>query len=178
MTIPLLILSFLALIGGVIDLPFRGVEHLNRFLDPVFAGVPTIRATSFVSAFELSTLSVVFGLVGIVLAWSMYRDGLRDPADDPVDARLGVWGRIFGHAYYFDEAIAAAVDGPVRKLSNALAGAFDQGVIDGAVNGVGRLFQDLGARLRRVQTGLVRQYAVGIVLGAAALLLYVLVRIG
>ena len=49
-------------------------------------------------------------------------------------------------------------------------------VIDGAVNGVGRLTRAAGGSLRRVQTGFVRQYAIGIVLGAVVLLAWMLSR--
>ena len=49
-------------------------------------------------------------------------------------------------------------------------------VIDGAVNGVARLARGAGSGLRRIQTGFVRQYALGIVLGAVALLAYMLTR--
>ncbi|HYU40087.1 MAG TPA: hypothetical protein VEM59_09660, partial [Acidimicrobiia bacterium] len=55
---------------------------------------------------------------------------------------------------------------------------FDLGVIDGAVNGVARLVRDAASRLRRVQTGLVRNYALGVVLGAVALLVFLAVRAG
>jgi NADH-quinone oxidoreductase subunit L len=68
------------------------------------------------------------------------------------------------------------VGGPGRRAAEWLARTFDGGVIDGAVNGLGRLFREGGQGLRRVQSGLVRTYAVGIALGAVALLLFVLVR--
>jgi NADH-quinone oxidoreductase subunit L len=54
----------------------------------------------------------------------------------------------------------------------------DAGIIDGAVNGIGRLVRDLGSRVRRVQTGLVRNYALGVMVGAVALLVFMLVRGG
>jgi len=38
--------------------------------------------------------------------------------------------------------------------------------------------RDTGGRLRRVQTGLVRNYALGVVVGAVALLVYLAVRAG
>ena len=51
-------------------------------------------------------------------------------------------------------------------------------MIDGAVNGVGRLFRDLGGTVRKAQTGLVRNYALGVVIGAIGLLVFMLVRGG
>ena len=67
------------------------------------------------------------------------------------------------------------VDGPVRAGASWIARCFDAGVIDGAVNGVGVLVRDAGRGLRRVQTGLVRNYALAVVGGMVALLTYLLV---
>ena len=42
---------------------------------------------------------------------------------------------------------------------------FDRNIIDGAVNGIGRVGQPAGGGLRRVQTGRVQNYALGIAIG-------------
>jgi NADH-quinone oxidoreductase subunit L len=176
MTLPILVLASLAAVAGVLNLPFEGIEFLTEWLEPVFEDVPEIHPNSFVGGFALSTLSVVFGLMGILVALTLYRGGLRRPDDDPGLARLGPVGRLFGHAYYFDEAIARTVAGPVTRFADWLDRTVDARGIDGAVNGIARLFRNFGGGLRRVQTGLVRNYALGVVLGAAGLLLFMLVR--
>ena len=51
-------------------------------------------------------------------------------------------------------------------------------MIDGAVNGVGALFAGAGRRLRTVQTGYVRNYALGLMGGLVVLLAYVAVKAG
>ena len=86
--------------------------------------------------------------------------------------------RLFGRAYYFDDGISEAVDGPIRRAALWLATTFDLGIIDGAVNGIAKLFRGAALGLRRTQTGLVRQYALGVVLGVVLLLLYALARAG
>ena len=98
-------------------------------------------------------------IVGIFISWRIYRGGLEDPAVDPLDRRLGGLGRLFGHAWYYDEGIAAAVGGPIRRGAQWLADVFDQKIIDGAVNGIARGFGAAGTQVRKLQTGLVRQYA-------------------
>ncbi len=178
MLAPVLILAALSAVAGAIALPFRSVELLGEWLAPVFTDVPRIEATSFTSGFALATLSVAFGLGGILLARALYRRGLDDPARDPVNARLGLLSRVFGQAYYFEALVAATVRGPLRRLADWLTGVVDLKVIDGAVDGVGSLFRRAGGGLRRLQSGLVRQYALGIVLGGALLLLYMLTRAG
>ncbi|MCZ7527616.1 MAG: hypothetical protein M5U14_15295 [Acidimicrobiia bacterium] len=53
---------------------------------------------------------------------------------------------------------------------------FDARGVDGAVNGVATLFRSAGGGLRRLQAGLVRLYALAVIGGAAALLVYVGLR--
>ena len=84
-------------------------------------------------------------------------------------------GRVFGHAYYYDEGISRAVDGPLRAGAGWLARVFDAKIIDGAVNGVGWVVRETSLGFRKLQTGLVRNYALGIVLGTVALFAYLLV---
>jgi NADH-quinone oxidoreductase subunit L len=178
MTFPIVALAVLAAVGGVISLPFKGIEFLNVWLEPVFADAPKIDVTSFAAASTLEGISVIFGLIGLAMALNIYRRGIPTPEGDPLPQQLGFAGRLFQHAYYFDESIAALVRGPVYRFADWLNRGFDLGIIDGAVNGVATLVRDAGGRLRRVQTGLVRNYALGVVLGAVALLIFLAVRAG
>ncbi len=178
MTFPIVALAVLAAVGGVLSLPFKSVEFLTQWLEPVFADAPKVDVTSFVAGSTLEGISVVFGLVGLYIAFRIYRQGIPSPEGDPLPERLGVAGRLFQHAYYFDEIIADVVRGPVTRGAEWLNRGFDLGIIDGAVNGVATLVRDAGGRLRRVQTGLVRNYALGVVLGAVALLVFLAVRAG
>ena len=57
---------------------------------------------------------MILAIIGISTAYLLYRRGLDDPAHDPLDDKLGVVGRVFGHAYYYDEGIAKLVGGPLR----------------------------------------------------------------
>jgi NADH-quinone oxidoreductase subunit L len=178
MTTPILILAAGAVVAGLLDLPFEQLEFLTKWLDPVFEGARPVPPNSFVGGVALSALSVTLGLIGILVAHAVYRRGLPRPERDPGVERLGVVGRLFGHAYYFDETIARVVAGPLTRFADWLDRTVDAGIIDGAVNGTGRLFGSLGGGLRRVQTGLVRNYALGVVAGAVLLLVFMIVRGG
>src|SRR6478609_832698 len=176
MVLPVLALAFLAIVGGLLDLPFTKLEFLNHFLEPVFEVVAPPEPTSFWSAFGLDVIAVAVAMIGIFISWRIYHGGLEDPAVDPLDHRLGPLGRLFGHAYYYDEGIAAAVGGPIPRSAQWLADVFDQKIIDGAVNGIAKGFGAAGAQVRKVQTGLVRQYALAIAFGTVALLIWAVVR--
>ena len=85
--------------------------------------------------------------------------------------------RVLEQAWYYDRTVSAFMGGPGRRAFDALAW-FDAHVIDGAVNGVARLSVWAGRRLGRIQDGFVRRYALGILLGVVAILLFVLLWAG
>jgi NADH-quinone oxidoreductase subunit L len=178
MTVPLVLLSGLAVIGGVLSVPLRGVEFLTEWLDPVFRDAAVIRTPSFFDGLALSGISVVVGLIGIGVGIAWYRRGLRAPDRDPAVERLGTLGRVFGHAYYFDEGIGRFVAGPGRRIFEWISAIFDRRIVDGAVNGIASLVRGTAGGLRRVQSGLVRSYALWIAVGAAGLLLYLVIWVG
>jgi len=178
MAIPVLMLAGLAIVGGILSIPIKGLEFLVEWLHPVFRDVPEIHSPSFAKGLALAGASVLVALIGIGLAVKLYKRGLDAPDQDPAVARLGAVGRVFGNAYSFDSAISRLVDGPLKRAASWLSDTFDVRGVDGAVNGVGALVQRGALGLRRVQSGLVRSYALWIVIGAAGLLLFFLLYAG
>jgi NADH-quinone oxidoreductase subunit L len=172
MTFPLLVLAGLSTVGGLLSLPFavQHLEFLTDWLEPSLAGAGHIEATSFGTGFALSIAAVAVGVVGIAIGRAVYRRGLPADLVDPMEPRLGRFAKVLENAYYFDAGVAKVVSGPLTWFSNFLADGVDRKVIDGAVNGTGRIFKELGGGLRQVQTGRVRNYALGILLGAVLLL--------
>jgi NADH-quinone oxidoreductase subunit L len=175
MTIPLVVLAVLSTIGFVIDLPFEKskLNLLDRWLAPVLRGAPEIRATSFSAGFMLSTGALVIAVLGIVWGHAWYRNGLHADGADPTVERLGPFAKVLANAYYLDVGLARFVSGPITSAARFLNDGIDRGVIDGAVDGLGRAFRGAGGGLRKVQTGLVRNYALAIVLGAFLLVVFV-----
>src|SRR5205823_6038454 len=115
--------------------------------------------------------AVIIAVVGIVVGRAIYRNGLNRDGSDPGAERLGPFATVFANAYYLDATVARFVSGPVTAFANFLTNGIDRGIIDGAVNGLGRVAREGGGQLRRLQTGLVRNYALGIVFGTVLLLL-------
>jgi NADH-quinone oxidoreductase subunit L len=68
------------------------------------------------------------------------------------------------------------VDKPGRAAAEVLSQPVDQGVIDGAVNGVAATVGAVGRQVRRIQTGFVRNYALTILSGATVMLFLFLLR--
>jgi NADH-quinone oxidoreductase subunit L len=178
MTAPLVVLAGLSTVGFVINLPFVNSEldFLERWLEPVLRGAPEIATPSFAAGFAFATGSLVIAFVGIVWARALYRNGLEPDGTDAGVERLGPFAKVLANAYYLDVGLARFVSGPVTSFARFLNEGIDRDVIDGAVNGVGRAFRGIGGGLRKVQTGLVRNYALAIVLGAFLLVVFVTTR--
>jgi NADH-quinone oxidoreductase subunit L len=178
MALPLVVLALLSAVGGLINLPFTRakLDFLTRWLEPVFHNVPEANP-SFSTGFLLSTVAVIIAVIGIVVAWAWYNQGLPADGKDPTYERLGPFATVLANGYYLDAALARFVSGPVTAFASFLSRQVDQGVVDGAVNGVATGFRELGGGLRRVQTGLVRNYALGIVFGAVLLMLWFATRV-
>jgi NADH-quinone oxidoreductase subunit L len=78
--------------------------------------------------------------------------------------------------YYVDELYNMVVVNPLRAFSAWLARVFDQGGIDGAVNGLAGATGWLGTQVRRLQSGMVGLYALAMLFGAVALLAWLVIR--
>src|SRR5207248_3564689 len=116
----------------------------------------------------LAATATIAGLVGIALAVGVY-----------VQKRLrAVEPDLLLHAYHYDDGISAVVGGPVELGAQLTADVVDKQGIDGLVNGVGWLARSVGSKVRVVQTGFVRNYALGIAGGAVLALGWFLVRAG
>jgi NADH-quinone oxidoreductase subunit L len=79
---------------------------------------------------------------------------------------------VLTHAFYFDAAIAYVFVRPAQALGKAFGEFVDPHVIDAGVRDVVWVAGALGSIARKLQTGLVRGYALTIVVGAACFIAY------
>ena len=167
MTAPLVVLAMLSIAGGVINLPFsERVDFLEDFLHPVLGVNEAEIAVSTGAKVALAAVAIGAGLVGIALAAVVYlRHRVR--AIEP---------EVLAHAWYYDEEVTAFMGGPGRRSFDAIAW-FDAHIIDGAVNGVATLVRGVGGRLRPLQSGFVRSYALGVTIGVVVVLGYFITRV-
>ena len=176
MTIPLIILAVLSVIGGFVGMPewmYPGANKFSEFLEPSLAHTHIEEHALHPHSTEIlfALLSVLVAVIAIYIAYRMY---VRNPEKaDALATRLRLIHRLLFRKYYVDELYDATVIKPtVWTSTKILWKGFDVGLIDGAVNGSGRTIQGFGSILKGIQNGLIRNYAVWIMLGAAALLCY------
>jgi len=81
-------------------------------------------------------------------------------------------GKLLENKWYVDELYDRIIVRPLNGLGAFLSSIFDKRIIDGAVNGVGRLVNYGGRQLRLLQSGQVGNYVLLMVLGM--LLIFVL----
>jgi len=93
-----------------------------------------------------------------------------------VRVRFGGLKRTLQRGFYMNDFYSGAIVGPAKLGAAFTAYVFDKRVIDGGANGLGTLVAAAARSGRKIQTGLVRNYAVGILLGAAAVLAYLAVK--
>ena len=193
MTWPLLILAVFAVGLGLIGTPWShflhkviGHEYPETHFRPIVAGV-----------------SLFLAALGLFLGYLIYgRRPLRQGQVDPLQPVLGPVWTVLRNKYYVDEFYQATiirfalwlskvfykfddlwvldpiVDGVGklgRELAQVLRRAIDEPIVDGAVNGLGKLADFGGRGLRLIQTGRVQEYllfGVTVVLMLLGLYLY------
>jgi NADH-quinone oxidoreductase subunit L len=111
----------------------------------------------------LMVLSLLVVIAGIALAWGMYVRDARLPTE--LAERVPWAYRVSFNKFYMDQLYEISVIRPVIDGANWLWVFFDVKVIDGAVNGLAKVWGLFGAALRPLQTGRAQNYAMGIFAG-------------
>ena len=177
MTLPLAALAVgSAVLGLVIGFP-PDLGFIHGFLNPVFehcVPAPNILLDTCAHpepiwsvTIALAAVSVAAGVIGILIGLSMYVRHRPDPA--AVTRASGPIYRLLVNKYYIDELYDRRIVDLLRGFFGVLW-AFDVHVIDGIANGLGRLAYLGGAAGRRLQTGVVGNYALTIVVGLFVML--------
>ena len=173
MAAALIPLGLLSLVGGGINLP--GLLSLEHFLEPV---VGEGHVPSGLTPWLLAGGALLVAVVGILVAAALY---VSRAAESRRAAILRVLAPVVQAArgkFYVDELYGRLVVLPGKAFANFCAYVFDTKVVDGAVNGTGRLVAVAAGGLRRVQSGYVRNYAAVFFFGVALIFSILIVRVG
>lgn len=176
MTIPLIVLAVLSTVGGFVGIPLiQGWNLFHDFLSPAITHVARPEVHHAMS-FEIMMMLVSMGVavVGIFAAYKMYIKQPELPAE--VTAKVPVLYDLIYNKYYVDEIYDATVVEPIKNGSVFLWQEADSKVIDGAVNGTAWLIDWFSTVIRKLETGYVQNYALGILIGVAVITGYYLGR--
>jgi NADH-quinone oxidoreductase subunit L len=167
MRLPLVVLAVFSILIELINLPWMHSHSLKIFLDPVFAHTLYDPTQSAGLQWVLGGVDAVIAVIGMAVAWVLWRGQFDRPELTPA---------FLEHVWYWDDFYDTILGRPSQRLAAFSAGVVDPKVIDGAVNGIGGLAVRKARALRTVQTGQVRQYALVLLAGVAAILLFLLMR--
>ncbi len=198
-TVPLIILAFLALFGGALNLP--GLHTLTGWLEHTI----DVHPSEFV--WSVAIISTILALLALFVSWLIYgRNPLKAGEIDPLKKPLGFFFTGAENKWYVDELYQAIFITPFVRLTHFLAEVIDwrfwhdwfhemviagtynwvskvglnlyvdQRGIDAVANGLGRLTQWLSATLRKVQNGFVRSYALSVLLGVVLIVGYLILK--
>ena len=160
MTVPMIILAVGSAFLGLILGPTGAIQS---WLEPVTGANAEGEPVIAVPVLTILTLFIVASGVG--LAWMRYwRDEV--PVVAPVGSLLTQAAR---RDLYQDDVNEAVLMRPGLHLTRALV-FFDTKGVDGAVGGLAALIGGTSARVRRIQNGFVRSYALTMLLGVVVLL--------
>lgn len=158
MTIPLMILAFASISSGY--LPFgkfitADKLPLSLHINPYIAGS-----------------SVFIGLVGIALAWVLYKH--KSDLPDRLAARAGRFYTAALNKFYFDELYLFVTKKILFNLVSRPIAWFDRNVIDASMDGLAWITNYASDRIKGIQSGQLQMYAASFIGGAIGLLLIVL----
>jgi NADH-quinone oxidoreductase subunit L len=168
MRLPLVILAVAAFFGGLLDLPWIHHDSFEGWLAPVFSGSLLNDHLHSGAEWALALTDFAAAIIGLIVAWGLWRGTQVDkPALEP---------QFLQRVWYWDDFYDAIIGRPSQKLANFFAWVVDARIIDGAVNGTANLVRSTGSATRKLQSGYVRNYALGIALGMAALIVFLVSR--
>jgi NADH-quinone oxidoreductase subunit L len=173
MTLPLVVLGLLALVAGFALSTFTGEGgRIQVFLEPVVGAPEHYEPTA--TAVWLSVVATGLAAVGAGIAWLLYGSGRVDWL--ALRARFATPWRALAERLYVDQVYEFFTVTLGRALAAFLAVTVDQRAIDGAVNGVAELVGNSARSGRRLQSGLVRTYALGVLGGAVLIVAFLVFR--
>lgn len=161
MKLPVGILAFLSVVSGaVIFFPHWQVSFLGGF----FGG---LHAESF--NFLVAGLATGVGLLGMGASWYLYGpNGVRREAERDTNITTGLRLNMF----YFDQIYDLLFVQPVKAIADFCSNVGDAKIIDGIVDGSGKLAAAVGSGLRVLHSGYIRKYALTVFGGVALLIAY------
>ena len=131
--------------------------------------VTTPRAQSTGLQTGLALVDVAAAVIGLFAAFSIWRGTVESPTFEKP---------FFEHVWHWDDAYDTVLGRPLEHLAQVSNDVVENRVIDAAVEGLAGSVQRSGEGIRKLQAGMVRQYALAMVLGVTVVVVYLVGRVG
>jgi len=159
MAVPVAILAVLSVIGGWIQ--WAPLWHpIETWLETV--AEPLVTPASWMD-WTTSAIALLLGGAGWLVAWLLYS------AHTYQVPRFAFAQRVLEHKFYFDELYDAVFYRPTVRIAKAFYRWIENPLIAGGTTELGDETRDLGGLVARLQTGLLRTYALAIASSVAVL---------
>ncbi len=165
MAIPLVLLAIPSVVIGFVGFPPED-GPFHHFLHHSFTLIEE-HHVSMTMTVTFGIISTIVALGGIFVAYLVYMRGAIS-ATSVRERYEGVYEFLY-NKWYLDDLYHRIFVQPLWRLSVFLWRVVDEGIIDATVNGVATGIAAISQWVRRVQTGLVTNYALGIALGMVVL---------
>ena len=165
MTIPLIVLAILSVIGGFVGVPeiLGGHHELKSFLSPVII-TEAEHHIEHSTEYMLMGISVAIAAIAIIFAINKF-------SKNPELEEATGFGKVLSNKWYIDELYDTVFVRTTIAKGNFLKNIIEKNIIDGAVNGVGKLVNYSSRQLRLIQSGLVSGYILFMVLAIIVVVL-------
>jgi NADH-quinone oxidoreductase subunit L len=165
MTIPLIILAVLSAVGGAMGVPeiLGGHHWIGHHLTSII-GTEAPLHLSHSTEWILMGSSVTIALLALLIAIGKY----SKQADGEPQTALG---KFFYNKWLVDELYEKTIVQPLNRFAGFLKEVVEKNIIDGVVNGTGKLVQYGARQTRLMQSGQVGYYILFMVLSIVLLFL-------
>ena len=165
MTIPLIILAVLSAVGGAMGVPeiLGGHHWLGQHLSSIIGAENTLHL-SHTTEWILMGSSVTIAVLALLIAIGKYS---KQVDGEPQTAL----GKFLYNKWLVDEFYEKAIVQPLNRFAGFLKEVVEKNVIDGFVNGTGKIVQYGARQTRLIQSGQVGYYILFMVLSIVLLFL-------
>ncbi|MBA2727085.1 MAG: NADH-quinone oxidoreductase subunit L [Parachlamydiaceae bacterium] len=165
MLIPVSILAFLSITGGLLGFSLRGQPPLEKFLteqDPSFISHAFSNGFHINWEMWMSISAALLGVISAAVLYTKYSD------------KLGPTIALFNKAFYVDEIYEYLFVIPLKSISRFIVGQLEPVVFDGSIRALSRGTENTARQLQKFQSGQIRSYLSWLLLGAVALIVYLI----
>jgi len=162
MTIPLVILAIGASVAGFAQ------DGFSEFLNITKHTLHVAHSEEL----KLEVLNVALALVGMALAFKLFARDAQETKGDTLFKKLAI------NKFYIDELYEFLILRPIVELSKYFKDVIDPKAFDGFIKVNVWLYRSGGVMFSKLQNGLVRYYALYMLVGISGLSVYIIIKLG